>query len=181
MDQPASFHRKSINNTMVSNNSKSHSTSLIKKNPMITRTSTTQTSNQIQVLMLKSKLIQTLPWEKPEPTTKPQTMLFFPEDHIWSKPTLEKPLSEKFQTDGKETQIILVQPRSQYHKPPLHHLMKSQLANHPVTITKRLKPLFKNKIQTLLSEKLEITLTTLTTPTYQEDQFSLMLLTVQML
>jgi hypothetical protein len=112
---------------------------------------------------------------------KPLTMLSFQEDHTWSKPTLEKLLSEKYPTDGKETQITLVQPRSQNHKPPPHRQLKSQLENHPVTITKRLKPLFKNKIQTLLSEKLETMLTPLITPIFQEDQFSLMLSTVQML
>ena len=168
MDQPASFHRKSINNTMVSNNSRSHSISLIKKSLMTTRTSTTQISNQIQVLMPKSKPIQTLPWEKLEPTTKPPTMLFFPEDHIWSKPMLEKPLSEKFQTDGKETQITLVHPSSLYPRLLLHQLPQSQVYHHPVKIMRVLHS-SKRKIQTLPWDKLEPITRPTTMPSFQEE------------
>ena len=82
MDQPVLFHKKLINNTMVFNNSRNHSTSKIKKNLMITRIDLTQIKNQIQVLTLKLRLIQTLLSEKLVEITKPGTMPTFQESHI---------------------------------------------------------------------------------------------------
>jgi hypothetical protein len=82
MDQLVLFHKKLINNMMESNNSRNHSTSKIKKNLMTTRIHSTQIRNQIQVLMLKLKLIQTLLLEKLEETTKLGTMLTFQVSHI---------------------------------------------------------------------------------------------------
>ena len=127
------FHKKLTNNMMEFNNSRSHSTLPIKKNPMITRIFTIQIRNQIQVLMPKSKLIQTLLLEKPEPTTRPQTMLFFQEDHIWSKPMPELPLSEKCLTDGKETTNTLAQQSFQLPKQLLQLLLQPLLSKRRST------------------------------------------------
>jgi len=113
MDQLALFHKKLTNNLMESNNSRNHSTSQIKKSLMTTRTDTTLTRNQIQVLILKLNLIQTLHLEKPEEITKKPTKLTFPENHISLKLSTEMQLWEKSPTDGKETQTTLDQPNFQ--------------------------------------------------------------------
>ena len=76
------FHKRWINNTMEFSNSRSHLTSQIKKNQMITKTGTTQIRNQIQVLMLKLKLTQMLLSEKREVNMRKLTMLTSPEDQI---------------------------------------------------------------------------------------------------
>ena len=60
MDQLVLSHKKLISNLMEFNNLKNHSTSQIKKSPMTTKTDTMLIKNQIQVLMLRSRLIQTL-------------------------------------------------------------------------------------------------------------------------
>jgi hypothetical protein len=139
MDQLVLSHKKLTNNMMEFNNSRSHSTLLIKKNLMTTRISTIQTSNQIQVLTVKlnltllSKLIQMLLLEKLELTTKLQTMPSFQEDHIWSKPMLELLLSEKCLIDGKETTNILVQLNFQLLKQPLLLLLQLLLSKRRST------------------------------------------------
>jgi hypothetical protein len=139
MDQLVLSHKKLTNNMMEFNNSRSHSTLLIKKNLMTTRISTIQTSNQIKVLTVKlnltllSKLIQMLLLEKLELTTKLQTMPSFQEDHIWSKPMLELLLSEKCLIDGKETTNILVQLNFQLLKQPLLLLLQLLLSKRRST------------------------------------------------
>jgi hypothetical protein len=139
MDQLVLSHKKLTNNMMEFNNSRSHSTLLIKKNLMTTRISTIQTSNQIQVFTVKlnltllSKLIQMLLLEKLELTTKLQTMPSFQEDHIWSKPMLELLLSEKCLIDGKETTNILVQLNFQLLKQPLLLLLQLLLSKRRST------------------------------------------------
>jgi hypothetical protein len=70
---------------MEFNNSRSLSISKTKKNPMITRIHSTQTRNQIQVLMLKLRLIPTLLSEKPVETTKKPMKPTSPVSHISSK------------------------------------------------------------------------------------------------
>jgi len=139
MAQQVLSHKKLTNNMMEFNNSRSHSTLLIKKNLMITRIFITQIRNQIQVLTVKlnltllSKLIQTLLLEKLELTTRPQTMPSFQEDHTWSKPMLELLLLEKCLTDGKEITNILVQLSSRLPKQLLQLLPQPLLSKRRST------------------------------------------------
>ena len=123
MDQLVSFHKKLINNTMESNNSRSHSTSQTKKNPTTIKTHLTQIRNQIQVLMLKLRLIQTLLSEKLVETTKPGTMPIFPESHISLMPRTPPQLSDNPPTDGKEMLNTLDQPNLLLQREDQTHLL----------------------------------------------------------
>ena len=127
---------------------------------MTIKTYTTQTKQQIQVLMLKLKLIQTLLLEKLEETMRLPTTLIFQEDLILFSTTTVLMLSEKLQTDGKETQTILDQ-------------LKQLDLRQTELLKLRLLLLFKRKlIQMLLSEKPEETMRKLTMLISQEDQIS---------
>jgi hypothetical protein len=94
MVQPVLFHKKLINNMMVFHNSRNHLTSVMQKSQMTLRIFTTQMLNRIQVfyLMLKLMLIQMLPSELLETTTKMLTMLTFQEIQFLSKNSLEQQL-----------------------------------------------------------------------------------------
>jgi hypothetical protein len=94
MVQPVLFHKKLINNTMVFLNSRNHLTSVMQKSQMTLRIFTTQMLNRIQVfyLMLKLMLIQMLPSELLETTTKMPTMLTFLVIQFLSKNSLEQQL-----------------------------------------------------------------------------------------
>ena len=126
---------------------------------MIIKTGTTQTRNQIQVLMLKSRLIQTPLSEKKVVNTRKLTTPTFPEDQILFQIIMELLLLEKPLTDGKETQTTLDQQSFQH----LSLLLKRRL------------------IQTLLSEKKVVNMKRLTTPTSPEDQISFQTITVPLL
>jgi len=138
MDQLALFHRKLISNSMEFNNLRNLLISQIKKSLMITRTDTTLTRNQIQVLILKLNLIQTLLLEKPVEITKKQMKLTFPESHISLKLSTEMQLWEKSLTDGKETQTTLDQPNFQPHNLlTKRKRIQTQPSEKQVTITKK--------------------------------------------
>jgi hypothetical protein len=108
MDQQVLFHKKLTNSTMVFNNSRNLLTSKIKRNPMITRIDSTLTKSQIQVLMLKLKLIQMQLSEKQEEITRKPTMPIFLADQTSFLISTVLPSSENNPTDGKETQTTPV-------------------------------------------------------------------------
>jgi hypothetical protein len=150
MVQPVLFHKKLINNTMESHNSRNQLTSETQKTLMTLRLYSTQMQNRNRVfcLMLKLKLIQTLLSEQLETTTKMQTMLIFPEIQFLSKDSTVTQLLENNLTDGKETHLTLVQLRSQ-----LLHLQPLQPPQPQPHHQHQPQHLFKRKpIQTLPSE-----------------------------